>query len=456
MLLWRSMRLEGRIALSIQCLLGAVLLLLPALYNGFPLVTADSGGYVSNSFTLYLPIDRPVGYSAFLRLSSLGISLWAVIGMQALLVSGLLLLLARHFLQQAYSVPLLLAIMLALGVTTSAGWTVTQLSPDVFTAILLLALACLLYLPSRPMLQLFLWALVLAGILIHNSNLLILSVLGPGAIIRGWRKPRLKRFGVQLLGVSVLGWLSFSSMNAIAGRGFRPSSGSHVFIMSRMAENGVLEAYLKEHCPDTSSSLCPFQDKLPERQWNFMWDQTSPLYVAGGWQATEAEYSRIIRQTLSSPKYLWLHIQKNSVGTFQQLSLLKVGDELAFLTEGSSPYLAIEKYHSSALKAYSNARQRTRALHLDFWNSVLVGFELLACLAIVVCSFWQRSATDRRIRQLRSFLRLSLLFLIINAAVTVTFATVVARYQTRVFWVLPFISILYIIRLRQLSKRQPA
>jgi hypothetical protein len=446
------MTLRQRFLLFVHCLLGAACLVLPALYNGFPLVTADSGGYISNSFTLYLPIDRPVGYSAFLRVSSLGLSLWAVIGVQAMLVSGLLLLLTRQFLREVYSGGLFLGIMPVLGVATSVGWTVSQLSPDVFTAVLLLSLGCLFYVPLRNVYKLGLWALVLGSLLIHNSNLLIASLLALGAIAWGWRKPKLKRFGLALLGLSAAGWISFSTMNAIAGRGFRPSSASHVFIMSRMAENGVLEAYLKDRCATEPSSLCAYQGKLPERQWNFMWDNNSPLYIAGGWEATEQEYSRIIRQTLMSPKYVWLHALTNAKGTLQQLSLLKVGDELAPLGAGSSPYLAIEKYHPAALNAYSTARQRVLGWDISVWNSIILVFELLALVALLIGYFSRKGIADKRIRQLRSFLRLCVYFLIINAAVTVTFATVVARYHTRVFWVIPFLSILYIIRLRQLSK----
>src|SRR6476646_4300502 len=72
-------------------LVGALCLLIPAFYNGFPLSTSDTGGYISNSFTLYVPIDRPVSYSVLIRLTSLGLTLCGVVAAQALVLSALLL-----------------------------------------------------------------------------------------------------------------------------------------------------------------------------------------------------------------------------------------------------------------------------------------------------------------------------------------------------------------------------
>jgi hypothetical protein len=435
----------------LEAAIGAFCLLIPALYNGFPLVTADSGGYISNSYSLYIPMDRPVGYSLFMGLSQGRLSLWTVVVGQALIVSGLLRVLAIHFLGGVYKRSVFFAIMLALGAATSAGWTCGQLTPDIFTPILLLTIGVLIYVPCDKPEKFALWTLVFASMLIHSSNLMIGILLALCMLVWKWRREALRRFSLMLLGVCVLSWLSLSTMTAIAGRGFRPSSSTHVFIMSRMAENGILDTYLREYCPTENYSLCAYRGKIPDRQWGFMWGYDGPFYATGGWEHSEKEYARLIRNTLTKPKYLAMHMVKNLEATMRQLPLIQVGDELAPLPYGTSPFKAIDEHNSHQIKEYASALQQHQELGLGAWNRVLVPFQLALCVALLLCYSSRRAKTDIPLSQLRSLINISLLFILLNAMMTATFATVVARYEARLFWVLPFFSILYIIRLRQLK-----
>jgi hypothetical protein len=423
-------------------LIGALCLLIPALYNGFPLSTSDSGGYISNAFTLYLPIDRPVGYSVLIRMASLGFTLWGVVLVQALVLSALLLTVARAVLREAYRRWPFMATMLLMGLATSAGWTTSQLTPDVFTPIMLLALCVLVFVSCNSIGRWLLYVVILGCMLVHNSNLLIgLTLAVLMALYSLWRKRiQIKMAALALICISTIAWLTLSGMNAIAGRGFRPSSATHVFIMSRMVENGIAAEYLKEHCATESSTLCPYRDQLPERQWGFMWDSSGPLYKAGGWQATEAEYTRIIRNTLMSPKYLGMHIVKNAEAAVQELALIYVGEEFSSFGINTSPYSAIERYYPQELKRHDNAREQQHELGLEYWNVLIIGFELLVCVAALLWSL--RSSASPILRGMATF---SILFILLNAAITVTFATVVARYEARVFWVLPCLATLSLI-----------
>src|ERR1043165_3424953 len=99
-------------------LFGAFCLLIPALYNSFPLITADSGAYISNAYLLQVPLDRPIGYSVFVRITSLGLSLWCVVLAQAALLSLLMLALTRHALGPNYHRYVHAAIMLLVGMAT--------------------------------------------------------------------------------------------------------------------------------------------------------------------------------------------------------------------------------------------------------------------------------------------------------------------------------------------------
>ena len=48
---------------GVPILLGAALLLWPALWNGYPLVFSDTGTYLSQAINHYVGWDRPIFYS---------------------------------------------------------------------------------------------------------------------------------------------------------------------------------------------------------------------------------------------------------------------------------------------------------------------------------------------------------------------------------------------------------
>ena len=75
--------------------LAALLMLWPALLNGYPLVFADTGTYLSQAIDRSLGWDRPVFYSFFLLPLHMQLTTWPVIVAQALLTAWLLHLLRR-------------------------------------------------------------------------------------------------------------------------------------------------------------------------------------------------------------------------------------------------------------------------------------------------------------------------------------------------------------------------
>ena len=72
-------------------LLGSLIAVSAGVYNGFPLVTSDSGTYINSAINYTVPADRPIVYGLFIRVTSLNFSLWLVIFFQGLLLTWLLL-----------------------------------------------------------------------------------------------------------------------------------------------------------------------------------------------------------------------------------------------------------------------------------------------------------------------------------------------------------------------------
>src|ERR1044072_6937837 len=97
-------------------LLGAIVLCSHAIYNGFPLVYPDTGTYISACFEHFLPRDRPLVYSFFIRHVSLATSTWIPVFLQSAIISWLVFLLFVPELTRATKITL--CILFIFSVTT--------------------------------------------------------------------------------------------------------------------------------------------------------------------------------------------------------------------------------------------------------------------------------------------------------------------------------------------------
>src|SRR5262249_5590903 len=153
------------------------LLLIPALWNGFPFLFFDTGGYLALRFDGTLAAGRSLVYGLWLSAGAFG-NLWPlVIAQSALTVWIVALVLKSHGLGGK---PLTLVVLVALlAVATSVPWLAGQLMPDIFAGLSVLALYLLVFRPEA----LVGWERVaLAAVLAfaaasHNATLAVLLVL---------------------------------------------------------------------------------------------------------------------------------------------------------------------------------------------------------------------------------------------------------------------------------------
>ena len=79
-------------------------------------------------------------------------------------------------------------------------------------------------------------------------------------------------------------------------------------------------------------------------------------------------------------------------------------------------------------------------------NFLIVIFALVAIAMALLMSGSSHKLSIKHSTYSRMF-RFVILFLIVNAAITATFSTVIGRFQSRVFWVLVFLCMLYLVNL---------
>src|SRR5690606_34892748 len=122
----------------------ALILMYAGFYNGYPLVTSDTGTYLNSGFNLTVPDDRPITYGLFIRFVSMGFSLWLPIFLQNALVSFVIVEFIRFSgaeIKKHFYIP----IFLFLSYLSGISWFSSQIMPDIFSAVSILVLPVLLF-----------------------------------------------------------------------------------------------------------------------------------------------------------------------------------------------------------------------------------------------------------------------------------------------------------------------
>ena len=148
-----------------------------AFYNGFPLVTSDSGTYIYSGFKQYVPSDRPFVYGFFIRHSSLKSSFWFTILAQGIIMSFLLWQVLNRFTGKRSGMVGKFILFILVAAFSSVSWVTSELMPDMFSAAGILAFLLLLQRDSGKANTLFNALIIVLACLVHNSHLLLFSIL---------------------------------------------------------------------------------------------------------------------------------------------------------------------------------------------------------------------------------------------------------------------------------------
>ena len=421
----------------------ALVILFPAIINGYPLVYSDTGTYIRSAFEGYVPIDRPYWYGVFVRASSLGgKTLWGVVFAQSLLISIYIWRLCAVMVSMRAANLASIIASLVLTIGTGLGWYAGQLIPDVFTGVGLLAVFLLLTGDGA-------WArgvdvlVICAACWMHLSNLLILPLAGMVLLFMHHRTASLSvRKGVALLGcATVLAWGGLALANRVVDGKAYISRSSHVFFMGRMLDVGMLRPYLEAHCATEHFGICAYTDSLPPSSEAFLWWDSSPLAKQGGWEATKEEYGRIVRGSFTEPRFLWWHVRGSLASTAEQLCAWEICRGLRsgwYRTADSPPYGMIAKHFPHELDRYIGSMQNGGRGELDMhWPDT--GYRFVLALSLI-CAAWfgLRGVGDASRREVRILIFFSLVAILIGAWVCATLSVVDTRYLGRDSWLLPF------------------
>ena len=276
------------------------------LSGGSALFTSDSGAYLLNARELKVPGDRSIFYSCFIHYASEYIRLFhephviEIVLIQALIAYAIIFVFFKNFFQKQNQWIVLIAIILFYCLTPFP-WLLLQIMPDLFTC--LVFFSALLFLKSKDAIGSFLLSLLLIFCLIMHNSTVLLFFLFSGGILVARKKLEVFNFVksrfLQMFLVSIFAILCVVGTNLYAKKGFTLASASHIFLMGKLSENGVLKKYLDKYCETEPNLLCAYKDKL---------------------------YKKIIAKTLRDPDLLLANINAALKGTFQQILLTGAGD----------------------------------------------------------------------------------------------------------------------------------
>ena len=447
-------------------LLAAITLLIPAFYNGYPLVYSDTGSYIQSGMDLVIPEHRTIMYGLFIRFFSFNFSLWLVVFAQSLIVSYVLWHITR-VINKTISKRLFLIGLALLSWFTGLGWYTSQIMPDIFTVTAIGTLLLLALKKDYKIYQKVIFSFLLVfSINAHFSNYLIsiLTVLGLFVITRTKFIPKAKKELSFLLPTIIvtLSILTGSLINYSVGSTFKINQGSHVFLMGKMLDSGVLKSFLDDECKNDNYVLCHCKDSLPVTSRELLWNPNSPLYQNGGWTGSEKPFNDILFDIFTSPKHLALFTYNSILSSVTQLFQNDVGSGLVsnwYKDPTSPPYAQIEKHFPFELNQYKQSRQNgnlwDQGLDFTFINYINNMFLVISAgLLFYIFTFKNKRKSIDIHTQLIIFT--FLLGIVVNAIVVGSLANVYDRIQSRISWSLILCMMLLLLSKKEFLKKKTA
>ncbi|NVO16506.1 MAG: hypothetical protein HXX10_20965 [Rhodoplanes sp.] len=411
------------------------LMLWPALWNGFPLIYADTGGYLMRPVTGTLSIGRSALYGSFL-LAGMPLDFWPVVIVQAGITAWLIVTVMRLI---AGARPLAAVLVgLALAILTALPWYAAQLMPDVMAGWAVLALVLLVVRPDAlPRWQAVLLAAVVAVAIAAHMGTLALCIGLLGCVTAYGVAAHLVRRTVPLprpkLGTAaaaVAAGLLLAPLSNLALTGhFAFTPGGSSFLFGRLVQDGIVGRYLDQHCPDPAISLCPYRDKLPATADEWLWTHASPLYRLGNWQGYGDESARIAAATLRL--YPLDHLAAAARATAGQLVLFRTTLAVSPGDNADALDALGRLLPPDALARFHDARQQREKPDVAALNLVHVP---AAVLAVMVTLYGIAGGRRRVPVPTRLLCGAVLLALLGNAAVCGVFSNPNDRYQSRLIW----------------------
>lgn len=434
----------ARAAAQAAAFLAAVALLCaPALWNGYPLLQYDTGGYLARYYERTLELSRSTTFGLYLHLGEAW-HFWPNVVLQAALGVWLVALVLRALRLPRGPAPLVATVAL-LAVATTLPFLTSILLTDLFAGASVLALHLLLFHAAalRPVERAGLTLLVAFAASTHSATLaVLLAILAaaalaraalarirPDALVLPWARV-LHGFGAIALGALMLLGANYTLSGKLAW-----TPGGYGLSFGRMLQDGIVARYLDAHCPDPALRLCAYRDRLPATADEFFWGD-SVFNELGRFQGMDREMRRIVLGSLV--EFPLMQLRAALAATARQLAMVATG-------EGANDrlnhtYGIVERYLPGEVPAMQAARQQQGRLGFDAINRLHVPVALAASILVLLLVPRLRRDPQDGMALLAATLTVATLA---NAAILAIVSGPHDRYGARLAWLPVLLAILW-------------
>ena len=418
-----------------------LMLLAPALWNGYPLLQWDTGGYLARWYEGYLVPSRSTTFGLYLHFGE-DSSFWINLGIQALATLWILQLTLRVL---GMPQPLrLLAMAFALVLTTSLPWLASTLFTDIFAGLAVLALFILVAHGKRTSIpeKCLLFGLTAFSAASHSATLgVLLGLCALGWIARPFLRGRISVSGLTQGSLTIVAGavLLLSTNFALSGK-VAWTPGGYGVAFGRMLQDGIVAQYLRDHCPSKNFKLCPYRDRLPATADQFLWG-SSMFNTLGRFQGMSDEMSHIVLHSLA--EYPAWQAKAALTGTAQQLVQVGTGEGVGVWL--GHTYGIVERFLPAQVKPMRAAQQQRWRFDFTAINELHIPVALASMLLVLVLfghGVLRRPSDDLTL--LAGTVTLSILG---NAFICAVISGPHDRYGARMAWLATMVVLIAAIRL---------
>ncbi|MGB7256540.1 MAG: hypothetical protein WBD48_00510 [Pseudolabrys sp.] len=434
---------RDRVLWALASLLSFLLLIAPAIWNRFPLLQYDTGGYLARWYEGTLVISRAVVYGLILNAGA-ALDFWPVVALQAALTVWVFALVLRaHRLNRPL---ILLGIVAALSFVTTLPWLASILLTDIFCGVGVLAFY--LVVVRGDALQrwerIALVILVAVSAATHSATLaVLLAMLAAGAFAFLLDRARVPLAGLGRGFVALsLGTVLVFAANYLIVRQLTWTPGGFALSFGRMLQDGIVKKYLDEHCPTPALQLCAYKNQLPLNADEWFWG--SPLFdKLGRFRGLNDEMEEIALDSVAD--YPTIEAETALRAMLRQLLDVHTGEGVVNTIWHT--YGIMKDYTPWVLPAVHAARQQKDGISFKAINYIdwPVGLLSMALLPVIVIVGWRRKG----LTDIGDLALVIMGAIMANAIVCGAFANPHDRYGARVVWLSTFAVLVALAALRQ-------
>lgn len=418
---------------------GALILMIPALWNGYPFMFPDSIDYLTGKPQIYrLPF-----YHLIVAPSQSLNFIWLTIILQNIILSHLLFKIYNINDDRYYIFIMFITfLMLFSSVSYFSGYLIA----DIFSSIFLLT-SYILFLNFSKLNNIERVYFIILLVFSEISNIVniylgigMLFVMGIITIFRKEYFSNLKLL-IKSLGFSIL---IIISTNLFFFKIWSVAPSGSIFMSALLIEDGSAGKYLEQSCKTKNYKICPYINKLPLKVNDFLWDfDKSPLYEIGGFEGFKNEAKEVIFNTYKQyPKLVINNAIKRVVLAYNSHSPAK---DLNSQTMIYKNYNAIKYFFGeSGVKSYLESKQMRNLIPINLLNlidNVVFPSSLILSFTFLII-FFKRSEYDFLI-----LIIFTIAYYFGNLLLCSLVSGVFDRYQARLSWLFPMVCALSVLKL---------